>query len=91
MSRPVWGGKKAARKRNRPVQKPKIRWDVLGFEPRSDDDRIPSIDEIRRQVSSLASHGFGQETRLRSGAKETAVSPSSRGRTSVRPRRGATD
>lgn len=92
MSMPtVWGGNKAARKRKRPVQKLKIRWDVLGLEPRSGDEQTQSIEEIRRQVSSLASHGFGQETRLRSGAKDAQTRSSSSGRSPVKPRRGAAD
>ena len=77
----VWGGSKAARKRKRPVQKLKIRWDVLGLQSASTDDQSPSIDDIRRQVTSLASTGFGQETRLRSVSKNapdrsTSGSPS---------------
>jgi hypothetical protein len=66
----VWGGTKA-RKRKRPVQKLKIRWEVLGLQSTSSDDPSPSIEDIRRQVASLASTGFGQETRLRSASKAT--------------------
>jgi hypothetical protein len=66
----VWGGNKA-RKRKRPVQKLKIRWDVLGLQPASSDESSRSIEDIRRQVTSLASNGFGQETRLRSVSKES--------------------
>lgn len=66
----VWGGNKA-RKRKRPVQKLKIRWDVLGLQPTSSEESSQSIEDIRRQVTSLASNGFGQETRLRSVSKET--------------------
>ena len=78
----VWGGNKSARKRKRPVQKLKIRWDVLGLQSGAADDQSPSIDDIRRQVTSLASAGFGPETRSRSAsknaprhAKADAVSP----------------
>ena len=39
----VWGGNKSARKRKRPVQKLKIRWDVLGLQSGSADDQSPSI------------------------------------------------
>ena len=53
----VWGGNKAARKRKRPVSKLKIRWDVLGLQPVSSEDQSPSIEDIRRQVTSLASRG----------------------------------
>src|ERR671910_19221 len=65
----VWGGNKAARKRKRPVQKLKIRWDVLGLQSGSGEDQSPSIEDIRRQVTSLASAGFGPETRSRSASK----------------------
>lgn len=66
----VWGGNKAARKRKRPVQKLKIRWDVLGLHDASKDGPSRSIDDIRRQVTSLASQGFGPETTSRSSAKD---------------------
>lgn len=87
----VWGGNKA-RKRKRPVQKLKIRWDVLGLQPASSEESSRSIDDIRRQVTSLASNGFGQETRLRSVSKEsrtrsTASDPAAK----PKRRRGATE
>jgi hypothetical protein len=87
----VWGGNKA-RKRKRPVQKLKIRWDVLGLQPASSEESSRSIDDIRRQVTSLASNGFGQETRLRSVSKETRTR-STGGDAAAKPkrRRGATE
>lgn len=66
----VWGGNKAARKRKRPVQKLKIRWDLLGLHDASKDVPSRSIEDIRRQVTSLASQGFGPETTSRSSAKD---------------------
>jgi hypothetical protein len=87
----VWGGNKA-RKRKRPVQKLKIRWDVLGLQPTSSEESSRSIDDIRRQVTSLASNGFGQETRLRSVSKETRTrSTSSDPASKPKRRRGATE
>ncbi len=69
----VWGGNKASRKRKRPVQKLKIRWDVLGLHDASKDGQSRSIEDIRRQVTSLASQGFGPETTSRSSTKDAPV------------------
>lgn len=67
------------RKRKRPVQKPKIRWDVLGLQSVPSNDGSLSIEDIRRQVTSLASTGIGQETRLRSMTKKAPEAQASRG------------
>lgn len=75
----VWGGNKTARKRKRPVQKLKIRWDVLGLHDTAKEGQSRSIDDIRRQVTSLASQGFGLETTLRSTAKNTPTRPGTKG------------
>ena len=75
----VWGGSKAARKRKRPVQKLKIRWDVLGLHDASKDGQSRSIDDIRRQVTSLASQGFGPETTSRSSTKDAPTRSSTKG------------
>jgi hypothetical protein len=87
----VWGGSKSARKRKRPVQKLKIRWDLLGLDDASKDSPARSIEDIRRQVTSLASQGFGQETKTRSSAKETPVRSTAKGaKPTVARRRSAT-
>ena len=87
----VWGGNKSARKRKRPVQKLKIRWDVLGLHDASKDGPSRSIDDIRRQVTSLASQGFGPETTSRSSAKNTPARSATTGaKPSATRRRGAT-
>jgi hypothetical protein len=78
----VWRRNKSAAKRKRPVHKPKICWDSLGLPPATHESAV-SIEEIRRQVTSLASRGFGQGTRSRSEAKETQGA--------ARRRRGATE
>jgi hypothetical protein len=77
----VWRRNKTAAKKKRPVHKPKICWDTLGL-PATTHESVVSIEEIRRQVTSLASRGFGQGTRSRSEAKEAA---------GTRRRRGATE
>jgi len=87
----VWGGSKAARKRKRPVQKLKIRWDVLGLHDASKDGQSRSIDDIRRQVTSLASQGFGPETTSRSSTKDAPTRSPTKGTTpSATRRRSAT-
>ena len=78
----VWRQNKSAAKRKRPVHKPKICWDSLGL-PSTPLESVASIEEIRRQVTTLASRGFGQGTRSRSEAKEPQGGP--------RRRRGATE
>lgn len=84
----VWGGNKSAKKRKRPVQKLKIRWDVLGLQSASGDDQSLSIEDIRRQVTSLASTGFGQETRLRSVSKKPSARSGSGTSSTARRSRG---
>lgn len=87
----VWGGNKSARKRKRPVQKLKIRWDVLGLHDASKDGASRSIEDIRRQVTSLASQGFGPETTSRSATKNTAARSGAKStKPGVARRRGTT-
>ncbi|MBI3357670.1 MAG: hypothetical protein HY038_13060 [Nitrospirae bacterium] len=77
----AWGGNKAARKRKRPVQKLKIRWNLLGLHDASKEGPSRSIDEIRRQVTSLASQGFGPETTSRSTTKDVPIRSSTKSAT----------
>ena len=58
-------------KKNRRTSKPKIRWDLLGLTDPSLVETTTSIETIRREVSLLASRGFGQETTIRSRAQDT--------------------
>ena len=79
-------------KKTRRTSKPKIRWDLLGLSDPSLDESTTSIETIRREVSFLASRGFGQETTIRA----TAQDPTGRGRArqpdgSRARRRGATE
>jgi hypothetical protein len=88
----VWGANKAGRKRKRTVLKPKIRWDVLGLQDPQIEGPSVSMEDIRRQVTSLASRGLGPGTRSRSGAKNSADHVTSNVTTPIRkPRRGATE
>jgi hypothetical protein len=66
-----WKVGRAARKRILPSSKPKIRWDVLGLQDPAEAVSSVSMEDIRRQVSSLASRGFGAGTRSRSVPKDS--------------------
>jgi hypothetical protein len=61
-----WGSSKTSRKGRRTVTKTKIRWDVLGLQGPVRDSPSTSIEEIRRQVTSMASHGLDPGMRSRS-------------------------
>jgi hypothetical protein len=61
----VWKSNKTGKRKNRPVYKPKIRWELLGLTDPSLTESTTSIETIRKEVSSLASRGFGQGTRSR--------------------------
>jgi hypothetical protein len=60
----VWKNRKRAKKAA--IRKPKIRWQLLGLTDPKSIDNTSSIETIRREVSSLARHSFGPDTRLRS-------------------------
>ena len=76
-------------KRSKGTSKPKIRWELLGLsDPRIIESTTP-IEMIRREVSLLASRGFGEETTVRSARDNKG-----RGRQPNRggmKRRGATE
>lgn len=83
----AWRGGKASKKKTRPAYRPKIRWELLGLSNPHVDESATSIETIRKEVSSLASRGFGQETRSRStnqGAKSHEKAPHAASR---RPKR----
>jgi hypothetical protein len=88
----AWRSGKPGKKKTRPAYRPKIRWELLGLTNPDTDEPATSIETIRKEVSSLASRGFGQGTRSRStnqGAKSHDKSPHAASR---RPkRRGATE
>jgi hypothetical protein len=88
----VWGANKAARKRKRTVRKAKIRWDRLGLQDPAFEGPAASMEDIRRQVTSLASRGLGPGTRSRSATKDSpAHSASDVTAPSRKRRRGATE
>jgi hypothetical protein len=81
-------GNKIRNKRGK--QQPKVRWEQLGFKDPAETSIEPSIEEIRREVTLMASRGLGQGTRTRSIAKGTQADPVRAGLGRQR-RRGATE
>lgn len=79
---------KARNKRGK--QKPKVRWEQLGLTDPSETTAAPSIEEIRREVTLMASRGLAQGTRTRSIAKIAHVETVRTGLGRQR-RRGATE
>ena len=74
------------------ILKPKIRWEVLGLLDPKSVDTASSIETIRREVSSLASHGIGPDTRSRPVAQESkSQGRNSRSGANRIGRRGATE
>jgi len=87
-----WRSGKPGKKKVRPSYKPKIRWELLGLTDPGLEERSTPIESIRKAVSSLASHGFGQETRLRSADHDGKSSGRGNQKASGRVRRrGATE
>jgi hypothetical protein len=81
-------GNKTRNKRGK--QKPKVRWEQLGLTDPSQTSTAPSIEEIRREVTLMASRGLAQGTRTRSVAKVPHVDAPRTGLGRQR-RRGATE
>jgi hypothetical protein len=81
-------GSKTRNKRGK--AKPKVRWEQLGLTDPSESNTTPSIEEIRREVTLMASRGLAQGTRTRSMAKVSHIDapPTGLGR---QRRRGATE
>lgn len=65
-----WRADKTRKNRARATRKPKIRWEVLGLPNPLDTSLTTSMEDIRQQVSNMASRGFGQGTRSRSAERE---------------------
>ena len=69
----VWRGNKPNHKKKRAVPKLRIRWTELGLVDPSVESHETPMDQIRREVTALASSGFGAETRARS--EQTQMRP----------------
>lgn len=67
-----WGAK-ASHRRKRVVLRTKVRWEVLGLQDPAQSSSSPSIEDLRRQISSAASSGLSSDTLSRS--RQTDVRP----------------
>ncbi len=85
-----WRADKTRKNRARATRKPKIRWEVLGLPSPLDPSLTTSMEDIRQQVSNMASRGFGQGTRSRTAEREAKATNHAPDSTSKR-RRGATE
>ena len=85
-----WRADKTRKNRARATRKPKIRWEVLGLPNPLDTSLTTSMEDIRRQVSSMASRGFGLGTRSRTAEREAKTTNHASDSSSKR-RRGATE
>ncbi|HMS86616.1 MAG TPA: hypothetical protein PKD12_23565 [Nitrospira sp.] len=61
----AWGSKSPNRRR-RVVLRTKVRWDKLGLQEPIGSTSAPSIDDLRRQITSAASQGLSPDTVSRS-------------------------
>ncbi len=87
-----WRGNKNTHKKRRVSQKPKIRWQQLGFKTPASDNASMSMDEIRRQVVMLSSRGLGQGVRGRAAMPSGQVADTAnQGGATRKLRRGATE
>jgi hypothetical protein len=88
----VWKDPKTGKKKKKSVHKPKIRWQLLGLTDPGSVDTTPSIEAIRQEVSSLARHSVGSNTRSRSTAQESRSLGRNHKSGAIRSRRrGATE
>jgi hypothetical protein len=85
-----WRADKSRKNRARATRKPKIRWEVLGLPNPLDARLTSSMEDIRQQVSNMASRGFGQGTRSRTAEREAKTTNHTSAPTGKR-RRGATE
>lgn len=85
-----WRADKTRKNRAQATRKPKIRWEVLGLPTPLDPSLTLSMEDIREQVSNMASRGFGQGTRSRTAEREAKTTSHVPAPTAKR-RRGATE
>src|SRR6185503_3745723 len=87
---PGWRADKTRKNRARATRKAKVRWEVLGLPGPIDTSLTTSMEDIRQQVSNMASCGFGQGTRSRTAERE-AKTPNRAPDSSGKRHRGATE
>lgn len=62
-------GTKVSHRRKQAVPRIKIRWEILGLQDPAQSSSSPSIEDIRRQITSAASQGLNPDTLSRSREK----------------------
>lgn len=82
-------GTKTSQRRKRVTRQTKFRWDVLGLQDPAQSSSALSIEDIRRQITSAASHGLSPDTLSRSRQKEGRSKPGSNVSVSTRKRKAA--
>ena len=87
---PGWRADKTRKNRARATRKAKVRWEVLGLPGPIDTSLTTSMEDIRQQVSNMASCGFGQGTRSRTAERE-AKTPNRAPDSSGKRHRGGTE
>jgi hypothetical protein len=81
-------GTKAPHRRKRAILRTKVRWEILGLQDPAQLSSAPSIEDIRRQITSAASQGLSPDTVSRSREKEGRPKSGSKA-SSVTRKRGA--
>lgn len=86
-----WPGNASKNKVKRVIRKPKIRWQALGLTDPADKHAALSMDEIRREVATLSSRGFGQGVRSRTAGETRSAERHGSPEGAPKRRRGATE
>ncbi|MFO0700356.1 MAG: hypothetical protein U0236_14115 [Nitrospira sp.] len=84
----TWGSKSPNRRR-RVVLRTKVRWDKLGLQDPTGSASAPSIDDLRRQITSAASQGLSPDTVSRSRREGGRPGPGAKQAASTRKRNPA--
>ncbi len=79
-------GTKAPHRRKRAILRTKVRWEMLGLQDPTQSSLAPSIEDIRRQITSAASQGLSPDTLSRSREKEGRQKPGSKASAATRKR-----
>ena len=82
-------GTKAPHRRKRAILRTKVRWEMLGLQDPAQLSSAPSIEDIRRQITSAASQGLSADTVSRSRQKDGRPKPGSKSSVATRKRGAA--
>jgi len=79
-------GTKVPHRRKRTILRTKVRWEILGLQDPAQSSSAPSIEDIRRQITSAASQGLSPDTLSRSREKGGRTKPESKASVATRKR-----